>query len=182
MTAPDDRPTGASLPIWLQPLRVIGRFVLTIVLILYTLLDELLFPLLRPLLTVLGQLRVFELFGAGIARLPPYLALVALAVPFVIIEPVKVFAIYWTGTGHWIQGSVLLVSAHVLSILVVDRIYHAGHAPLMRIGWFKRLMTWLAGLRRRGVDWAKSTLLWQASARFARSLRATVSGWFRTSL
>ena len=167
-----------SMPAWLAPLRAIGRFVLAIVLIFYTLLDELLFPLLRPLMTALGRLRVFELIGAGIGRLPPYVALVTLAVPLVIIEPVKVFALYWIGTGHWVQGPVLLVLSYVLSILVVDRIYHAAHGPLMRIGWFKRLMTWLADLRRRGVEWAKSTAIWSASARTIKSLRSTVSAWF----
>ena len=165
-------------PAWLAPLRFIGRFVLAIVLIFYTLLDELLFPLLRPLMTALGRLRVFELIGAGIGRLPPYVALIALAVPLIIIEPVKVFALYWTGTGHWVQGPVLLVLSYVLSILVVDRVYHAAHAPLMRIFWFNKLMTWLADLRRRGIEWAKSTAIWGATARLIKSLRATVTGWF----
>jgi len=166
------------LPAWLAPLRFIGRCLLAIVLVFYTLLDELLFPLLRPLMTALGRLRVFELLGAGIGRLPPYVALITLAVPLVIIEPVKVFALFWTGTGHWVQGPVLLVLSYVLSILVVDRIYHAAHAPLMRIFWFKKLMTWLAALRRRGMEWAKSTAIWGAAARLIKSLRATVIGWF----
>ena len=129
-------------------------------------------------MTALGRLRVFELIGAGIGRLPPYVALIALAVPLAVIEPVKVFALYWTGTGHWVQGPVLLVLSYVLSILVVDRVYHAAHAPLMRIGWFKKLMTWLADLRRRGGEWAKSTAIWGATARLIKSLRSTVTGWF----
>ena len=165
-------------PVWLAPLRLVGRFVLAVVLIFYTLLDELLFPLLRPLMAALGRLRIFELIGAGIGRLPPYVALIALAVPLIIIEPVKVFALYWTGTGHLVQGPVLLVLSYVLSILVVDRIYHAAHGPLMRIGWFKKLMTWLADLRRRGIEWAKSTTVWRATAGVVRSLRTTVRGWF----
>ena len=165
-------------PTWMAPLRFIGRFVLGVVVVFYTLLDELLFPLLRPLMTALGRLRLFELIGAGIGRLPPYVALVALAVPLVIIEPVKVFALYWTGTGHWIQGPVLLVGSYVLSILVVDRTYHAAHGPLMRILWFKKLMTWVADLRRRGIEWAKSTAVWRATAGMMKSLRITVSGWF----
>lgn len=167
------------LPAWLQPLRAVGRAVLAVVLVIYTLLDELLFPLLRPLLAALGELQLFRLIGAGIARLPPYVALVTLAVPLVIIEPVKVYALYWTGTGHWLEGPVLLIASYVLSILVVDRIYHAAHGPLMRIGWFKKLMAWLWGLRQRGMEWAKSTPIWQAGSRFARSVRSRVSGWFR---
>ena len=164
---------------WLAPLRFVGRVLLSILLILWTLLDELLFPLLRPLFAALARLRLFEAIGARLGRLPPYAALLALAVPFVIIEPIKAFALYWFGIGHLVQGGILYVISHLASLLIVDRIYHAAHAPLMRIGWFKKLMTWLAGLRQIGLDWARSTALWRASARLARTIKTTVRGWFR---
>ena len=62
------------------------------------------------------------------------------------------------------------------SILIVERVYHAAHAPLMRIGWFKRLMDWLIELRRIGTEWAKSTAVWQAAARIATNVRTALSG------
>lgn len=177
-----DSEKAPPLPsLWLAPLRFIGRVLLSILLILWTLLEALLSPLLRPLLAALAGLRLFEIIGAGLGRLPPYAALLALAVPFVIIEPIKAFALYWFGIGHLVQGGILYVVSHLASILIVDRIYHAAHAPLMRIPWFKRLMTWLAGLRQIGLDWARSTALWQATARLARSVKATISGWFRSA-
>ena len=164
-------------PAWLLPVRFVGRVILSVLLLLWTLLDLLLLPLLRPLLNALGRLRLFELLAAGLGRLPPYLALLALAVPFAIIEPFKVFALYWLGLGHLIQGGILFVLSHLASLLIVERVYHAAHAPLMRIGWFKRLMIWLVDLRRLVTDWAKSTTLWQSSASLGRSLKATVAGW-----
>jgi hypothetical protein len=176
--ADEENPRPTPSP-WLAPLRFVGRVLLSILLILWTLLDTLLFPLLRPLLAALARLRLFEALGAGLGRLPPYAALLALAVPFVIIEPIKAFALYWFGIGHLVQGGVLYVVSHLASILIVDRVYHAAHAPLMRIFWFKKLMTWLASLRQIGLDWAKSTALWQASARLARTIKTTVRGWFR---
>ena len=157
------------------------RALAAVVLIVYALLDELLFPLLRPALAALGRLRLFQAIGAGIGLLPPYGALVALAVPFIIIEPVKIFALYWLASGHIWQGPILLVAAHVLSILVCDRIYHAGRDKLMRIGWFKALMTWLTALRDRSLSWVKATAVWKNGATILKAMRRTVAGWFRTT-
>ena len=173
----DRQPPPSGLPsAALAPLRFIGRVVLSILLILWTLLEALLFPLLRPLLDALGRLRLFEALGAAIGKLPPYVALLVFAVPFVIIEPIKAFALYWFGVGHFIQGGILYVLAHVASIVIVERIYHAAREPLLRIGWFARLMTWLVEVRRIGLEWAKSTAVWQSASRLALGIRAAFSG------
>lgn len=163
-------------PVWLKALRAVARFVVTVAVVIYTLLDELLFPLFRPLIGWLGSLRVFQRLGELIGRLPSYAVLVLLAVPFVIIEPAKVFALWWGATGHVIQGIFLLLIAQVLSLLICERIFHAGYAPLMRIGWLKRLLGWLFGLRDRALAWARSTALWQAAAAWVRSVRDWLRG------
>jgi len=160
-------------PVFLA-LRGVARFVVTIGVVGYTILDELLFPLVRPLLRWVGNLQHLQRLGAWIGRLPPYVVLVLLAVPFVVIEPVKLFAVYWTAVGHVLAGPVLLVFAHLLSLLTVERLYHAGYEPLMRIGWFARLMRWLVGLRDRALDWARSTAVWKSAAATIRSVR----DWF----
>ncbi len=165
------------LPTWLAPLRFVGRVVLSIILILWTLVEALLFPLLKPLLNLLGQLRLFEAIGAGIGKLPPYVALLVFAVPFIIIEPIKAFALYWFGVGHFIQGGVLYVLAHIAQYRHCrTHRYHAAREPLLRIGWFARLMKWLVEVRRIGVEWAKATAVWQSASRLALSVRAAFSG------
>lgn len=161
------------------PVRLVLRVFLSVLLILWTLLEWILRPIVHPLYVALGRLRLFALLEAGLGRLPPYLALLALAVPFVIIEPIKAFALYWFGIGHFVQGAVLYVIAHLLSILIVERVYHAAHGPLMRIGWFSRLMAWLDRIRHIGIDWAKSTDVWKLSARLAGEVRKMVRGWLR---
>ncbi|MEQ1782190.1 MAG: hypothetical protein ABMA14_12570 [Hyphomonadaceae bacterium] len=160
---------------WLAPFRVLARVVVTIGVIAYTLLDELLFPLFRPAIRWLGELRLFQRLGAWIKGLPPYIVLALLAAPFIILEPAKLFAIYWGAVGHPVQGVLLLLAAQVASILTCDRLYHVGYEPLMRIGWFNRLMTWVIHLRDLALGWAKSTAVWKAAAAFARGLR----DWFR---
>jgi len=68
------------------------------------------------------------------------------------------------------------VFAHLVSLLTLDRIYHAGHTQLMQIGWFARLMTWLISLRDRAFAMARSTPAWRWSAETVAKLRT----WVRT--
>ncbi len=162
-------------PLWLRFIRAFARAVVMVAVVIYTLLDELLFPLFRPLIAWLGHLQLFRRLGELIARLPPNVALVLLAVPFVIIEPAKVFALYWGATGHVVQGTILLLIAQVLSLLICERIFHAAYEPLMRIGWFKAVLDWLFGLRDRALNWAKSTAAWRAAMGWV----SVVRGWVR---
>ena len=144
----------------------------------YTVLDELLFPVFRPIIVWLAGLRLFQRIGEALGRLPPYMALVALGVPFVIIEPAKLLAIWWAAQGHVIQGTVLLLVAQVLSLLVCERIFHAAYQPLMRIGWLKALLAWLFALRDRAIALARSTVAWKQAVRLARP----VAMWWRRAI
>lgn len=159
-----------------QALRAVARFIVTVGVVIYTVLDELLFPLVRPLLRWLGELQLFQRLGALIGRLPPYVVLVCLAVPFVVIEPLKLFSVYWIAIGHVATGVAILIAAHLLSLLTVERLYHAGYGPLMQIGWFRALMGWLVGLRDRALAWVRATRLWQSSVAMVRSVRAWLRG------
>lgn len=162
-------------------LRVIGRAVATVLVVVWAILDELLFPLFRPLIAALSRLRIFETLAVLIARTPPYGVLVLLAVPFVVIEPLKVVALYWIATGWFVRGVLLLIGSYVLSIFTVDRIYHTGRGQLMKIGWFARLMTWIGGLRDRAYAWVRTTAAWQWAARMAAEIRGWVRGLFQTA-
>ena len=161
-----------------RAVRAVVRFVVGIFVIGYAILDDLLFPLFRPLVRYLSGLRLFEALAGLIQRLPAYVVLAILAVPFVVIEPVKVFALWWLAVGHVVQGGVLLVFAHVLSILTLERLYHTGHAKLMTIGWFKRLMDWVTGIRDAVLARARATPAWQWAKKAGSDFRA----WYRDLL
>lgn len=154
------------------------RAIVTLGVVIYTALDELLFPLFRPAIRWLGHLQLFQRLAALIRSLPPYAVLALLAAPFIILEPAKLFALYWAATGHPTQGALLLLAAQIASILTCDRLFHVGYEPLMRIGWFNRLMTWLIGLRDLALTWARSTAVWKAAATAARGIK----NWFRNLL
>lgn len=160
----------------MQVVKVVVRFVVAVLVVAYTLLDELLFPLFRPAIRWLSELRLFQRLGALIGQLPPYVALVLLAVPFVIIEPAKVGALWVIATGHVIEGVVLLLIAQVLSLLICERIFHAAYEPLMRIGWFKAVLGWVFALRDRALAMARETAVWKAAVAMGRGVRDWVRG------
>jgi hypothetical protein len=162
-------------PAWQRIIRGVGRFIVVVAVVGYTVLDELLFPVFRPLIGWLTGLRLFQRIGEALGRLPPYVALVALGVPFLVIEPAKLLAVWWAAQGHIVQGTVMLLVAQVLSLLVCERIFHAAYEPLMRIGWLKALLGWLFGLRDRAIAMARSTVAWKVAVRLARS----VARWWR---
>ena len=65
----------------------------------------------------------------------------------------------------------MFLGAYVVSILVCERIFHAGKSSLMTIGWFKTLYDWLMAIRDRVLDWFRETRIWRAVVDLKRSLR-----------
>lgn len=142
---------------------------LAVVLVAYRALDALLGPLLRPALAALGRLRLFSRLGVAIAALPPYGVLALLAVPFVIIEPLKAGALYWMAVGHPGQGGVALLVCHALSLVTSERVLHIGKPKLLTIPWFARLYGFGAALSARTRAWLRATGVWRASVAIAEA-------------
>ena len=136
-------------------------------------------PVLRPIWRWLAGLRLFQAVGEWIGRQHPYVVLVLLAVPFIVIEPAKYAAVIWGVIGHPVEGTIGLIVAEILSLLVCERIFHAGYEPLMRIGWFRRLFEWTMALRDRALAWVRSTGIWRAARETWRAARGFFSSPFR---
>ena len=159
----------------LRMLRPIAAFIAGIFVVAYALLDAVVFPLFRPLVRYLSGLRLFAAIGALVGRLPPYLVLIILAVPFVVIEPLKVVALWWVAVGHPVSGLILLAVAEVLSLLVVERLYQAGRGQLLKIRWLAPLLLWSEWLVDLVLGWIKATAAWKWAAGITSSVRL----WFR---
>ena len=112
----------------------------------------------------------------AIAALNPYVILVLLVVPFGFAEFAKVYGLILIADGHYRIGMTMFLGAYVVSILVCERIFHAGKSSLMTIGWFKTIYDWLMAIRDRVLAWLRETRIWRASVGLKRSLR---SGWRR---
>lgn len=147
---------------------------LAVLLLSYDALDALFGPLVRPVIAWAASLHMFQRLGAAIGALPPYAALALLAVPEAAIEPFKFVALWWFAQGDMVTGVVALAGAHLASLLICERIFHAAKAQLLTIGWFARGYSFVTQLRDRALAWLRATAVWRAGREFAIRIRTTV--------
>ena len=82
-------------------------------------------------------------------KISPYLSLLLLLVPLLLVEPLKVVALVIAGKGHWLTGTGILVGAYVASLLVIERLFRVLKPKLMMMGWFAKLWVEFVSLRTR---------------------------------
>ena len=90
--------------------------------------------------------------------LGPYASLAVLAVPVLIVEPLKLAAVFVLGNGHWITGLIAILCAYAVSLLVVERIFIIVEPKLLTLPWFAALwsrfvMARAACVAWLGIDW-----------------------------
>src|ERR1700712_1626925 len=85
----------------------------------------------------------------GLQRISPYLSLLVLLVPLLLVEPLKLVALLVAGSGHWLAGAAILVGAYAASLLVIERLFRVLKPKIMMMGWFNRLWTGFVALRTR---------------------------------
>lgn len=163
-------------------LRRVFLFPAKAVVVLYVVLDEIITPVVRPLVGWVAELRFVIRLQDIVATLPPYAILVLLAVPFAFAEPAKIYALVLMTSGNFAAGLVAISLAYLVSLLVVERIYHAGREKLKTIPWFAKLIDWLTGIRDRLLAWARATRIWAFSVQVklaARAFAAKLRLYFR---
>jgi hypothetical protein len=159
-------------------IRGLRRFLLLIakaVVVVYVILDGIVTPVFRPLLRWVARLQFVIRLQDIVAALPPYAILVLLAVPLAFAEPAKIYALVLMGGGHFATGLATMAMAYLVSLVVAERIYHAGQTKLRTISWFAKLMDWLIGNRDRLLAWARTTWIWTFSIKFKRSVREFIT-------
>ena len=88
-------------------------------------------------------------------RVGPYKALVVLAVPLAIVEPLKLVAVLVAGNGHFVTGVVFLICAYVASLVITERLFIILKPKLLMLPWFAKSWWWFVALRRRCLRWGR---------------------------
>jgi hypothetical protein len=104
--------------------------------------------LVAPVLAGLAKLRLWQRAERLIAALPPNGALCVLAVPMLLLEPVKLAALYWIASGRLLAGATVLVAAKIFGMAVILRLHAIAEPKLLSIDWYKRLHDRVLGWRR----------------------------------
>jgi hypothetical protein len=140
---------------------------IAIVVALYFLFDDLVLGTLRPFFRWLASLRIIARIEQALRGLSPTVSLLVFAVPFAILEPPKLVAIYLMAVGHVRTGTILLISAHLASIIFVERLFHVTRDKLLTIGWFAAAHGWVVAVRDRALIVARRTAVWRAAVRLS---------------
>ena len=90
-------------------------------------------------------------------KMSPYLSLALLLVPLLLVEPLKLVAVFIAGKGHWLTGTGMLIGAYAVSLLFVERLFRMIKPKLMTLGWFVRLWIWFTAFRAKVIPWASKT-------------------------
>ena len=106
-------------------------------------------PLSR-LVTSLSRLAPLSWVERRIDALPPYAALVVFALPWLVLLPVKLLALWLIGAGQSLLGVLAIVVAKLVGTATVARLFTLTRPALMRLDWFaagyRRWRAWKEGL------------------------------------
>lgn len=105
-----------------------------------------------------------------IERLPPYSALLILAVPLAVVEPLKLTTILFAGEGHWITSALVLLLAYAISLFVTHWLFVAVKPKLLTLRWFARAWAMVVMVRSKTRCWIRETRV-RASGHACRGYR-----------
>lgn len=155
-------------------LRLIVRGPVMVIVAIYFLIDDLVLAAARPLFRWLAGLGIARRAYDWLQRRSPYVTLLLFAVPFIILEPPKVFALFLIGIGKVKLGLILLLSFHLTSILVVERLFQATKATLLKIGWFAWGYGKTLALHGWAIDQLKASGIWRTVQRLGAQIRLAI--------
>lgn len=139
----------------------------------------------RPLADWLGRLarwRPWARIEYAIARLPPYAALLAFALPTLLLLPLKFVALFLIARGQLLLASGLFIAAKVVATALIARLFELTQPALMQIGWFAwahdTVMPWKEALTER----VRSSWPWRVGRLWKERLRRLLAfEWRRLS-
>ena len=101
----------------------------------------------RRRMTALASLR------RRIQKLTPYVSLILLAVPVLLVEPFKFFAVFVAGKGHC-TATGMIIGAYAVSLILVERLFRTVKPKLLMLEWFARLWERYTALRGKVIAMA----------------------------
>lgn len=83
----------------------------------------------------------------------PYLSLLLMFVPLLLVEPLRFAALVLAGNGHWMSGTGILIAAYAVSLLFAERLFKVVKPKLMPLNWFAKSWTWVTAIRDGAWAW-----------------------------
>jgi hypothetical protein len=131
----------------------------------------------RPITIWLAKKKFLERARLWVTSLRPYPSLALFAIPVIILEPAKPLAGYLLGTGHFFIGAVTFITAEVLKLTLVERLFQLNRKKLLSIPAF----AWGYRYWRHIMNVIESLEVWRAPRRLvANAGRMVRTRWLQT--
>ena len=154
--------------VWNTPLFIIAT--------LYFVVDGVFSHVTRPITVWLAEMKLLERARLWVTSLRPYPSLALFAIPVIILEPAKPLAAYLLGTGHFFFGAVTFITAEVLKLTLVERLFQLNREKLLSIPAF----AWGYWYWRQIMDVVESLEVWRASRRLVvNAARMVRTRWLK---
>ena len=128
----------------------------------YFVVDAIFVAIAKPLTDWIADRKIFAGARAWIVSLRPYPTLALFAVPLIVLEPAKPAAAYLMATGHMAAGTVTLIVAELLKVILVERLFKISRSKLLSIPAF----AWSYRILKQPLDWCQATYAWQSARRW----------------
>lgn len=115
---------------------------------------------LERLIAFTARLPFFASTERRIAALPPYAALVTYLLPWLVLLPVKVFALSLIGDGRALLGLASVVVAKVIGTAVVARLFTLTKPALLKLRWFASLYARWGIWKEAMTSWLLTSEIW----------------------
>src|SRR5262249_7689937 len=136
----------------------------------------------RPLADLLARLARFGPWAKlefAIARLPPYAALLAFALPTLLLLPLKFMALLLIANGQLLLASLLFIAAKIGATALIARLFALTQPALMQIGWFAwgydTIMPWKEAM----TDSVRASWPWRLGRLWKERLRRLGMAYWR---
>ena len=134
---------------------------------------------LSALLKRLARLPLWAWLERQITRLPAWAALLVLAVPAVLLFPIKLMALFLIRHGQVTLGITVLISAKLLGTALVARLFQLTEPALMQFGWFAKWYPRWKAWKDRLLEGIRASKLWLLSRSLKARVKTSVVSWLR---
>jgi hypothetical protein len=144
--------------------------------------EQVLIRYLNVMMAAVARWPVVARFEAWLVTLPPWGAVLAFALPSIIILPVKVSALWFAAHHRFALATASVVLGKILATAILARLYRILRPTMMQLRWFAWADTKFFAWRDWAYAFVRSLPAWQQARALIEKVRAwlaeLVSGLF----
>jgi hypothetical protein len=163
----------------LKGLRTLLRWIFTPIVALILLFEEWGWVPLSALVSRLARLPLWARVETWIKSLPPWAALLVLAVPTLALFPIKLLALYLFSHGQAGLGLTVLIAAKLLGTAFVARLFYITQPTLMQLAWFAKWYPRWKAWKDELMDSMRASVIWRAGRAIKVSAQRTLGRLWR---